>query len=435
VEVESPAVRAGATRAIATRGRPCGRPADMPKARVPHPVIWTILYLPFGALSGFVGVPMTFLASKHGISIGDAQLLTAASLISQWLKWTWAPAIDVTLTPKRWYLIGTVASAFGVFGMTTIPLSAANLPLLLGVIVVASLLNSIVGMAIEAIMAAATPPEEQGRTSAWFQAGNLGGAGLGGGIGMTLFGVLPAPWMVGAVMGGLFLCCCAALLAVPDVKSHGGTIVAALRGLGRDVAAVGRTKGGVLAAVICFLPIGTGAAQGLLAQAQIAAMWGAGEAQVTWIQGYSSAAVTAAGCFVGGWLCTRMHPRTAYAAIGVLLSLVAIAMALFPATVTMYVVWNVIYAFVVGFAYAAFTAVVLSAIGTKGGATKYTLYASLSNFPIWWVGILLGQVGEGSGARAMLLTEAALGVLAVLVFLVAARLVSRTRLSDVLVET
>lgn len=315
----------------------------MTRARVPHPVVWSILCLPFGAVAGFVGVPMTYLASTHGIEIGDAQLLTAASLLSQWLKWTWAPAVDVTLTPKRWYAIATGSSALGVFAMTTVPMSAAMLPLILGVIVVTSLLNSIVGMAIEAIMAATTPPEEQGRTSAWFQSGNLGGAALGGGIGMSLLRWLPEPWMVGAVMGGLFLACCLALLVVPDVRSHAGTVGAALRAVVADVIAMSRTKGGLLSAAICFMPIGTGAAQGLMAQQKVAAMWGAGQVEIELVQGYLQAAIVVAGCFGGGWLCTRFQPRTAYAAIGVLMAIVAAGMAVSPATVTGYVGWNLAY--------------------------------------------------------------------------------------------
>ena len=35
-----------------------------------------------------------------------------------------------------------------------------------------------------AMVAAATSPDDQGRVSAWFQVGNLGGSGLGGGLGI-----------------------------------------------------------------------------------------------------------------------------------------------------------------------------------------------------------------------------------------------------------
>jgi MFS family permease len=406
------------------------------RSSVAHPVVWTILYLPFGAMSGFVSVALTFLATQNGLSITEASLLNGAQFISQWLKWTWAPAIDVTLGPKRWYLIGTVASALGVFVMSAMRMSEETLPALLAVIAFASLLNSIVGMAIESIMAATTPPAEVGRTSAWFQAGNLGGAGLGGGLGLTLLEVLPATWMAGAILGVAFVACGLALVFVPDAPGHrvAGGAVAAVRGVFGDLRAVARTKGGLLSAILCFLPLGTGAAQGILTQSTVAAHWHATSVHVAWTQGYTSGVVTALGCFVGGWLCDRMHPRSAYAVIGVALAGIAVGMALSPATVTSYVIWNLVYALGVGLAYAAFTAVVLSAIGAKSGATKYNLFASLSNFPIWWLGLVLGRVADLGGPAAMLYAEAALGVVAVGLFFGAVRVVGRTRLPETLVE-
>jgi hypothetical protein len=87
----------------------------------------------------------------------------------------------------------------------------------------------------------------------------------------------------------------------------------------------------------------------------------------------------------------------------------------------MYVGWNLIYSLVLGLAYAAFTALVLDAIGTGAAATKYNVFASLSNFPLWWLGLLLGVAAERWGARAMLLTEAGFGLVAVTAFWVGAR--------------
>ncbi len=95
--------------------------------RVPHPVIFTMLYIPFGALSGFVGVALTFMASANGMSVADASLLTGANLLTSWLKWTWAPMVDVTLSPKKWYIFATTCSALGVLGMSALPLTQDTL--------------------------------------------------------------------------------------------------------------------------------------------------------------------------------------------------------------------------------------------------------------------------------------------------------------------
>ena len=173
----------------------------------------------------------------------------------------------------------------------------------------------------------------------------------------------------------------------------------------------------------------TGAAV-VLTQAKVAAFWGATEHEVALMQGFASAFVTAIGCFCGGWLCQRIRPRTAYALIGILMAVVATAMAASPATVAMYVAFNLLYAFTVGLVYAAFTAFVLVSMGSGSGATKYNLFASLSNFPLWWLGLALGAAADRWGPRTMLLTEAAFGVVGVSCFFLAAARIRRSSLAE-----
>jgi MFS family permease len=376
-----------------------------------------VLYVPFGGLGGFVSVALTFLATKHGLSIAEGALLNGAQLVAQWLKWIWAPLVDITLTPRKWYVMSTGLSAGGVLAMSAVPLGPDTLGILLATIAIASLVNSFVGMSVEAIIADATPPAQIGRVSAWFQAGNLGGAGLGGGLGLLLIEKLPKPWMAGAIIGGLFILCCLALRFTPRSTPHArpGRPLAAIGQVARDLRAMLKTRGGLLAAILCVLPVGTGAAQGTLTQGQVAAFWHAGAEQVALIQGFIAGLVTAVGCFVGGTLCQRFHPRSAYAGIGLGLAAVAVLMGVCPATVSMYIFWNLVYAFVVGLAYAAFTALALDAMGKGSAATKYNVFASLANFPGWWLGLLLGVVAQKWGARRMLFTEAAFGIAGVIV--------------------
>ncbi|MBN8537075.1 MAG: MFS transporter [Deltaproteobacteria bacterium] len=383
-----------------------------------HPVVWLILYIPFGALSGFVGVALTFLATRSGLSVTEGSLIIGSQMLISWLKWLWAPMVDITLSPKKWYVISTVLSGVGVMAMAIIPLGKDTLGLILLIIALANIINSVVGMAVEAMIAKLTPQDQIGRVSAWFQAGNLGGAGLGGAFGLFLLQKLPEPWMAGVIMGLLFILCCVALLPLPNVNAHVShqrpaeavkTVVIGFWEMIKD-------RVGVLTATMCILPIATGAASGVLTQATVAGYWGAGAEQVGLVQGLLSGLITAVGCFLGGWVCNRMSAHKAYGIFGIALAFIAAAMAVSPATVSMYVVWNMIYALGVGLSYAAFTAMALSAIGKGAAATGYNVFASLSNFPIWWLGLLLGWVADMKGPRAMLITEAILGLLGVLVF-------------------
>jgi MFS transporter, PAT family, beta-lactamase induction signal transducer AmpG len=293
------------------------------------------------------------------------------------------------------------------------------------VIAVTSLVNTVVAMAVEACLTVDTPPDQVGRVSAWYQAGNLGGTGLGGGLGLWLLETLPQPWMAGALMGTLMVACCGALVFVrelPAAPHRVGEIglVAAVRSVASDLVRTLRTTGGMLAALLLVLPVGTGAGSGVLTQAEVAAHWGAGVREVGLMQGTLAGLVTAAGCFAGGALCRRIHPRSAYAMIGLVLAAIGSSMALAPATVTTYVVASTIYNFAVGMAYAAYSATTLDAIGHTAGATKFSTMASLANFPIWWLGLLLGWVADHRGPASMLHTEAVLGVLGVGVFTLAA---------------
>ncbi|MCK6598503.1 MAG: MFS transporter [Bdellovibrionaceae bacterium] len=398
-----------------------------------HPVLWLILYIPFGALGGFVGVALTFLATQSGLSITEGSLIIGSQLLVSWLKWLWAPMVDITFSPKKWYVFATVFSGLGVMAMSAVPLGKNTLVLLLIIIAVANLINSIVGMAVEAMIASLTPKDQIGRVSAWFQAGNLGGNGLGGGFGLFLIHTLPQPWMAGAVMGLLFISCCLALIPLPHVIPHAKnqkavdavkTVVVSFWGMIKE-------KVGVMTALMCILPIATGAAQGVLAQAAVAGYWGAGAEQVGLVQGLLSGVITAFGCFLGGWVCNRMNPHKAYGIFGLTLAAVAICMAFSPATVSMYVVWNMIYALGVGLSYAAFTAMALVSIGKAAAATGYNVFASLSNFPLWWLGLLLGWVADTKGPQSMLITEAILGLVGVAVFtLVDRKLTGKMKLAE-----
>ena len=71
-------------------------------------------------------------------------------------------------------------------------------------------------MAAENLMAHATDQGEKGRAGGWYQAGNLGGQGIGGGAALWIAQHSSIVWLPGAAMAALFLACCAALLFVAE---------------------------------------------------------------------------------------------------------------------------------------------------------------------------------------------------------------------------
>jgi hypothetical protein len=215
-----------------------------------------------------------------------------------------------------------------------------------------------------------------------------------------LYTDLRITWMSGAILGAAFIACCFFLRFTPDVPSHhrGAGPWAAVKGVTRDLWKMVKTKSGLLSAILCFMPVGTGAAAGVLTQSAVAGYWHAGDDDVALVQGLLAAGITSAGCFVGGYACQRLEPRFAYAVFGLSLAAMAVGMGLSPHGRIDYIVWSLVYSFGVGLCYAAFTAFVLREMGGGAGATKYNIFASLANFPIWWLGLLLGWVAEKRGA-------------------------------------
>jgi len=375
-----------------------------------------ILIVPFGAISGFVNVAIGFMLTKSGVPVDRTAALIALGLLPHTWKFAWAPIADTTLTRKRWYVIASLLSAVGIFATGAIPTTAAGLALMSAVVFTSNVAVTFLGMAVESLMAYGTPENLKGRAGGWFQAGNLGGQGIGGGAGLWLAQHLASSWIAGAIVAGACVCCCFALRLVeePPAAHRHADLRVSLVNVAKDVWNVARSRMGALALILCFLPIGSGAASNLWGA--VAADWRASANTVAMVTGVLGGIVAAVGCVVGGLICDRMNRKTAYAAYGVLQAVCASSMALAPRTESTYVVFTLLYAFITGLTYAGFSAFVLEAMGLGAAATKYNLYASLSNMPIYYMTNVDGWAHTRWGPAGMLHTEAICGIVGLAAF-------------------
>jgi len=393
-----------------------------------HPFLFTLLILPAGVALGYVQVTLAYLLSDAGVSVPQVAAVVAASVLPHTLKFLWSPLVDTTLTFKKWYWISGIGSSLVLMALSLLPLTAANLPLLtLGIYAYHSFITLCM-MATEGLMAYEVPAALHGRAAGYFQMGNLGGAGIGGGVGLLLAQRLPTPGAAGIVLGVLCLGCCLALVAFRDQTTtiRAARISDTYRAMGRDVWETVRTKSGWLALLICLLPRGTAAAAGLWSA--VAKDWGAGADTVALVTGILGGLVSALGCLLGGWVCDRVSPRYAYLLFGLAAAACLVGMAYAPRTEPMFIVGTLLYALANGACYAGFTAVALEAIGKGAAVTKYNILASLSNSPAYLLMYALGFAYARFGARGMLNTEAAFAVGAVVFFLVLQQTVLRNRI-------
>lgn len=398
-----------------------------------HPSVFMALIIPFGVSSGYVGVTLAYQLKQAGASVEQIAALVALGVLPHTWKFFWAPVVDTTLTQKKWYLLSGSLCVAGIAAMGFFPATKAGLAVLSTVTFLSSLATTFLGMAVESLMAYSTPDEIKGRVAGWYQAGNLGGYGIGGGLGLVLAQRLDAPPVASCIVGGLCLLCFLALMAVPS-PVHPPAQCNVFHRLGdtlKDVWQVMKRGPGILALILCFLPIGSGAAP----FPAIAGEWSASADTVALITGVLGGIISLGGCIFGGWLCDRMDRKNAYVWFGILQAATGIAMALLPRNQGMFIVWVSVYTFTTGLTYAAFSAFVLEAIGKGAAATKYNALASLSNLPIYYMTTLDGWAHDRWDSTKMFFTESGCAVAGAILFAILAKILIRKKAARVGNET
>ena len=234
--------------------------------------------------------------------------------------------------------------------------------------------------------------------------------------------------MGSCTVGGLCLLCCAALPAVPTPERSLQTrgLYSSLAATFKDVWQLVRSRGGALALILCFLPIGTAA----VTFSAIAGEWRASANTVALISGVLGGLISAAGCMSGGWICDRMDRKAAYVWFGIFQAASGVAMAMLPRNQAMFILWVSVYSFASGLCYAAFSAFVLEAIGKGAAATKYNALASLSNVPIYYMTNIDGWAHDHWSSTGMFFTESGLAVASAVIFVVLARILLPGRASS-----
>lgn len=387
----------------------------------PHPFLWLLLDLPFGLSSGYIAVALGPFVKKALLleDPNDAHVMTAVSAIvaattlPHIIKFLWAPVVDMTLSRKRWYWIGTLVSALAYFGLTLTPIRSGTLSLITWIVIIQSVGAALIGMACEGLLAHATTAKEKGKASGWFQAGNLAGFAVGGGAGLWLATSQP-PWVTASVMAALTLVCGLGLGFLDDIRSpSGGHLGGAMRTAVRDVWGLIRSARGVVGIVMFVLPIGTGAVASLFSS--VASDWHASDRVVGLVNGWIAAPIMIVGCLVGGWASDKMHRAFAYVAMSLVMVAVTAGMALAPHTEVMYIVFVLTYQLTTGLTFGTYGGFVLAAAGTGAVATKYNVLASFANAPIYYLARLDGWAYDRWSANGMLWFDAALGLAGCLV--------------------
>lgn len=391
--------------------------------RGPHPLLFAIAIMPYGAAFSFVSLALPFLAVKKGVDPSSIGAVVALSYVPHTWKFLWAPVVDTTLTRKTWFWIALGLSCAGIVASSSIPISTETLPLLTGVILASQIGLTLLAMCGESFLALAVPEEEKGRAAGWYNAGIYAGSAVGGWAFLRLASALPQGWMAGAIVGGLLLLCGIPTFFIPmppPAADHPRQLGVAMRQLFVDLKGLATSRIGWTGLVICLSPVGACAISNLLNVTPD--RWGVVDPArwtffgVTFspddviglINGLVGGLISAAGAMLGGWLADRVPRRLNYGLGGALTAITAVLMAVAPKTPAMYVLFGLIYAFFVGVVFAAFSSFVLETIGKGAVATKYNIFASLANVAIAYMTFADTRALRWWGTNGMLFSDSVL---------------------------
>src|ERR1700761_4499334 len=183
--------------------------AEPAARRGAHPIVYLVLYLPFGIATGYVTVTLAWMLSHAGASVEAIAALAGMGLLANTWKVLWSPLIDTTLSAKSWFLIGLVATVAPLGALAILPLDPKLLPTFNAVVLAAAVAATVTAIAVDRLIAFDVPDRLKGQAGGWSQAGNLGGTGLGGGAGLWLAQHSGHPWVAGAMLAALSLACAA----------------------------------------------------------------------------------------------------------------------------------------------------------------------------------------------------------------------------------
>ncbi|MFZ0491332.1 MAG: MFS transporter [Salegentibacter sp.] len=380
---------------------------------ITSPFNFLFLSAPGGISFGFVSVTLPYILTQHGFSVGQAAGITAIGLSANLWRFLWAPIVDLTLSLNKWYLIGVSLCALSLMAIGMVPLDAGYKTLLIIMVFISQVAATFSVAPVGGMMAKVVDESQKGRTAGFYQAGNLGGIGIGGGAGIWLtthFSYLISLIVIAVAM----LFCALALRNIPTVVSEKGAVKERVKSILFDVRELLKSKIAIYSALLIMTPIGIGALGSMWSS--IAANWSVLPDTIALVTGVLSAIASILGCTVGGWWCDKMNQWWGFFGAGFIMLVITLILAVVPFTPLFYIAGVLFYAFATGLAFAAFSAVVLHAIGKGAASTKYALFSSLGNVAPVYMLAVDGWIYDLKGVKVTLLMEALFGLIFILLF-------------------
>jgi MFS family permease len=314
--------------------------------------------------------------STAGLPVKQISEIVGAAALAFSLEIIWAPMIDSVFTRRRWYAAGSVVMCVCLASLLMAPWQPSSVPLLTALTFCACSGAAIALVAVKGIMAYDVPAPQLGRASGFYTAGGIvAKSAAGAGTLWLLTHVSSRPVVTGLSVGAAALAMTAILLASPGMSLPLHNLLPALRSALGDVWNFVRTRNGALVAVLCVIPFGTST---LLANA-IAKEWSVSPDQLA-ASIPVGAMLSIAGAMLAGRLSVRFGPWKTYIAMGWIMILLLVALALAPRSPHSFFALLFLHRAGSGACYAALLGLVMTAIGRARRQRRPRRYGRWSTF-------------------------------------------------------
>jgi len=390
------------------------------------PFNFFFIIFPSGISQGFATVVMPFLLIQHGFSVSSVGTIVATAVSANLFRFIWGPVVDLSLSLKKWYWISLLGIVLCFLSLAIVNINIKNELLLSGILFLSQVAATFMVLPITSFIAISVKQERKGAAAGWYQAGSLAGTGLAGGAGIWLCNHYDQQTCVYTLVG-LSILFAMPVLRLKDVFHNSkGDFLHAVGGLGKDLWSLIKIPVGLITLILVCLPIGSGAAANLWSG--IATEWQTSADTVALVTGILSAVVSTIGCVIGGYIVDKAGGWRSYMISGAVCAIVALVMSVTPFVSAIFIPGVLLYTFGIGMINAAFSSVILFAVGKKNTATKYALLASFGNLPVVYMTAWNGWIHDQFNSRIMLLVEGAVGICFVLMFMIILKRMNKQQL-------
>lgn len=203
--------------------------------------LFALLYASEGAPIGFIWWALPTILRAAGVPVADITGLTALLVLPWAFKFAWAPLVDALRSP-RWGFRAWIAAAQVTMGLALAPLLWIDPVQQFGWWRVLLFAHAIAAatqdVAIDALAIRTVPVESRGWLNGTMQAGMLVGRSLFGGGVLIVLSSLGRAWIVGALLGWIWM----TLLVLPWIvePETSGSVGDRLQEFSRHLAKAGR---------------------------------------------------------------------------------------------------------------------------------------------------------------------------------------------------